>query len=81
MSAKQVKVFAEIANEREYQDTIWGAVADATHSDEEWSRFIEDYSKGLGRAEKYKGDFRTRMIKVAAIAVAAVEAHDRKAGT
>lgn len=80
MSAKQVKVFAEIAAEREYQDTIWGAATDAAWSEEEWQQWIENYSKGLGRAEKYMGDFRTRMLKVAAIAVAAIETHDRKAG-
>jgi hypothetical protein len=72
-------VLKEVSTERDYQDTQWGRGLDDRWVEKDWQDFIDNYSKALGRAEKYKDDFRTRMVKVAAIAVAAVEAMDRKA--
>lgn len=60
------KVLDDIRAERAYQDKTWGG-----------SGFDDTQSEAEGRAAGR--DFRTRMVKAAALAVAAIEAHDRKA--
>jgi len=74
----QEKIIEEILAEREYQDHKWGGdVHDDRHSSHDWVAFI---TKHLGKAVcwPWSGDrFRTQMIKVAALAVAAAEWHDR----
>lgn len=73
----RVKVFEEIAEERQYQDACWGGKSeDVKHSETTWLHFINEYANGTGRAEGR--DFRERMIKAAALCVAAVEALDYK---
>lgn len=72
------EIYAEIDTERAYQDAIWGADVDDKWSEDDWVQWIENYSKGIGRAEKYKGDFRTRMLKTAAICIAAIESLERQ---
>lgn len=74
----KVKAFASIINERRYQDEKWGG---PEHDDGEtelnWQRYITEYANAQGRSASY--DFRKRMVKVAALAMAAIEAVDRKA--
>jgi hypothetical protein len=75
--AHQKKILDEVAAERCYQDAKWGgSIHDVTESEVNWIGYITEYAKGAGRSASY--DFRKRMIKVAALAVAAVEAHDLK---
>lgn len=86
----QLGVLNELAAERRAQIRQWGG---AEHDDEhdltDWTDFV---NKQLKRAEKSaKGiksgtagvndgtNFRTAMIKIGAIAVAAIESYDRKA--
>ncbi len=70
-------IFDEIDTERAYQDSKWGGKKmDDGHSDEDWLGWIAEWSQGTGRATAH--DFRTRMLKTAAMAVAAVESVDRK---
>ena len=72
-----VKVLKDVYNERSYQDTKWGGTPfDRQHSEAEWLTWINEYANGTGRAEGRA--FRERMIKTAALAVAAVEALDSK---
>lgn len=61
----------EIINERERQTEIGNDINDDLNSPAEWAGFISQYA---GRA--LDEDFRENMIKVAALAMAAVEAYD-----
>lgn len=73
----QEKILEEIKAEREYQDYKWGGPRhDDGHSANDWIAYITSY---LGKNEmSYNNlDFRNDMIKVAALAVAAVEWYDR----
>jgi hypothetical protein len=78
VSRQRADIFTEIENEREYQDTQWGHAQDDKWTNAEWIHFLENYANARERAVKYEHDFRTRMVKVAAIAVAYLESHDRK---
>lgn len=70
-------VLKEVYNERGYQDKLWGGKGfDTTHTEAEWLTWISEYAYGNGRAAGRA--FRERMIKTAALAVAAVEALDVK---
>ena len=70
-------IFGEISAERDYQDKKWGGPAiDDTRSYQDFVNWINEYGNGRGRASNY--DCRTRMIKTAALAVAAIESMDRK---
>lgn len=68
------RIYAEITGERQYQDKKWGgADHDDKQSQTEWMNDIAGYLNHTTY------DFRTRMVKVAALAVAAIQAHDRNA--
>lgn len=70
-------VLCDVRRERASQDAEHGGAAhDDTHTFDEWAAFIR---KQLARAES--GARRERLVKVAALAVAAVEAIDRTALT
>lgn len=75
----QEKIMEEILAEREYQDHKWGGdVHDDRHSSSDWIAYI---TKHLGKAVVWPWSgtrrFRDQMIRVAALAVAAAEWHDR----
>lgn len=61
----------EIIDERERQTEIGNDVGDEWNTAAEWAGFIAQYA---GRAVDV--DFRENMVKVAALALAAIEAHD-----
>ena len=68
-------IWAEIQEERERQSKNWGgAQHDDQHTPNDWIAFIA-YHAGRG---SYRSNFRTQMVKVAALAVAAIEAWDRR---
>jgi hypothetical protein len=70
---KQTAIVKEILVERDRQDDKWGGPEhDDDHYDEDWVRFIEEHAK-----KSLTGDFRKRMVEVAALAVAAIEFNDR----
>jgi hypothetical protein len=83
------KILEEIREERNHQDKKWGGPAhDDQHNAYAWVAFITTY---LGQAisdfvnENHLGlvqlrKFRYNMVKVAALAVAAIEVVDRKLG-
>ncbi len=65
-------VFDEIVRERMAQDEKWGGSDhDIEHSQWDWRHFIRTHGE---RAVDL--DFRKQMIRVAALAVAAIQAHD-----
>lgn len=68
------KVFNQIRHERENQDAQWGgAVHDDTHDEQEWIGFMDEQ---LTKASD-NGEYRERFVKIAALAVAALESMDR----
>lgn len=81
------EILQEIREERKHQDAKWGGPAhDDEHSMYVWVGFISYYlGQSLSSAIKEYGSvkhryqiFRYHMVKVAAIAVAAVQSIDRK---
>lgn len=80
-----MSVYEEIKSERDYQDKKWGHTADDTlNTPWMWAAYIARYAtnwmKGtfLPIGTSATEDFRESMVKVAAIAVAAVESLDRQ---
>lgn len=71
------KVLAEIVNERKFQDTIWGREFDNHNKLNDWVTYITHYAAKNYGPKVGVEVFRNNMIKVAALAVAAVEACDR----
>jgi hypothetical protein len=76
----RAKIYSEIDGERSAQDEKWGGPGhDDSHDSRDWVAFI---TRHLGRAVIWPFDgplFRRQMIRVAALAVAAVEWCDRSA--
>lgn len=75
-------ILAEIETEREYQDQKWGHAFDDENTPHEWVAYIAHYAARhlAGNPAGVDVDkFRLDMVKVAALAVAAIEAVDRKA--
>lgn len=84
---KVSNLYLEIADERSHQDKKWGGPEhDNHHTTFEWVGFITYYLgksidciiNNAGKEEHQLLLFRYNMIKVAALAIAAVEAVDRK---
>ena len=78
-------IFNEIANERNYQRERWGDEADVTiNTPNDFVAYITHYASRWfnGGFEPYPSNvvdaYRTSMIKVAALAVAAIEALDKQ---
>lgn len=77
--------YDEIKEEREYQDKRWGHHADDTHNKPtDYVAYIAHYSTRwfpggwAPYSAKTVEEFRTSMVKTAAIAVAAIESIDRQ---
>ena len=74
-------VIIDVINERKRQDEKWGGskIDDQRNRPFDWCLIIQDYASlartmaRLDSSEKY----RKRMVQIAALAVAAVESHDR----
>lgn len=78
-------IFNAIDKEREYQETRWGNTADDTkNTPNDYAAYIAHHSTrwftgGFAPYSQSAVDtFRAQMIKVAAIAVAAIESLDRQ---
>lgn len=84
MESTLEKVLHEIRTERQYQDEKWGHESDDTRNTPwMWASYIAQYATGWmrGAFSLATGDtdsFRTAMVKVASIAVAAIESIDRQ---
>ena len=78
-------IFKQIDFERAYQDNLWGgSIHDDKHGTRDWTSFIAVY---LGRANGVESNWgedldqvRAMFIKVATLAVAAIESIDRNSG-
>lgn len=74
---QQVKIIAQVIQERKMQDRQWGgADHDDTHPVGDWIEYIYHQIDLLDLR-----DPRERFIKIAALAVAAVESEDRRNGS
>lgn len=67
-------VYQEVQVERRRQNAQWGGAShDDQHFISNWRTYIRDFLEG------HRGpDYRSRMIAIAALAIAAVESWDRK---
>ena len=72
-SENRTGIYAEISAGRRHHDSCGAARFDDTRTEAEWRDYISHCMAS-------RGDFRAEMLKAAALAVAAIEAHDRKAG-
>lgn len=71
-----MSVYEEIKQERARQDKEWGGPRhDDTHSEFHWRDFIQEHVQ----RSRSLGAYRRQMIRVAALAVAAIESYDRRA--
>jgi hypothetical protein len=70
-------IYAQITEERYGQDRQWGGkLHDDEHKKSLWRRILAEH---VERLRKEKGDsWRHRLVVIAALCVAAIEAHDRK---
>ena len=74
MTDPQVKVIAQVIQERKNQDRQWGGPDhDDSHNLGDWMSYFEYQFTSMG-----EDNARQRLIKIAALAVAAVESIDRK---
>lgn len=78
-------IFDQIERERAVQDRTWGEVTDNSNSTLDWVAVINTHAclglkKGVGVGSWSPGldHFRSQMVRVAALAVAAIQATDRR---
>lgn len=85
----QATVFKQIAVERERQDRQWGGHDhDDEHERPHWLNFIDEHkarakkaiSRQTGQREARPDldEYRKQLVEIAALAIAAIESHDRK---
>jgi len=69
------QVLTDVRTERGRQEAEWGGqYTDDKNTQSDWLRLIEHQ---IHQARYHKAEFRERMIKIAALAVASVESYDR----
>lgn len=75
------KIFKQIEAERKHQDSKWGAEFDDRNTPYNWAAYIAQYStRNLIGDPRVASEvlFRADMVKVAALAVAAIESINRR---
>jgi hypothetical protein len=82
MTMIDAKVLSEIIHERAAQDAEWGGAAhDDTHGPGEWLEYISHQLDQADAAASFPDEVawsvRDRLIKIAALSVAAIESIDR----
>lgn len=72
-------VFSQIAAERRDQDARQGGgpASDDARERRDWLRIIADHRDRAVRAQRDGDAYRLQLVKIAAVCVAAIEAHDR----
>ena len=70
-------IYAAIDYERDYQDERWGDEFDDKNTANDWCTYICRYATNAADFNGTTVRFREQMTKVAALAVAAIEATDR----
>ncbi len=72
-------ILDEVQAERDYQEETWGAAFDDKNNLDNWIAYIVTYC-GSSAVQTTPSEQRQKMVKVAALAVAACEAFDRNDG-
>jgi hypothetical protein len=87
MTRPIIYTYGEITKERNRQDEIWGGPEhDDTHTPEEWRSYIQYQINNMSPSDRMtsaildEDNYRTRLIRIAALAVAAIQSLDRKKG-
>ncbi len=79
-SYRSSSVLIEVLNERRRQDDKWGGPKhDDHHVDKDWLGFIS--KRSVDKGARNPKDRRQNLLEIAALAVAAIESMDRKAGS
>jgi len=73
-------IYAAIDAERDYQDERWGNEFDDKNTSNDWCTYICRYAANAAAFDITTAQFREQMVKVAALAVASIEATDRTGG-
>ena len=75
--AQQV-VLNQIIAERRRQDSQWGGAGhDDEHGPSDWLGFLKEHRDRAAKTVKDSDAYRHRLVVIAALAVAAIESHDR----
>lgn len=74
------RIFNQIAKERAYQEGKWGSKFDDKNTLNDWLAYIAGYGARASNIDVDKIVQRAAMVKVAALAVAALETFDRNGG-
>lgn len=67
------EIFHKITAERQYQDAKWGVENDKNNTPNDWIAYITKYAGNASSLPFSEAHFRMQMIKVAALAIAALE--------
>ena len=77
MTAREV-IYSQIEAERQRQIRKWGGAArDDQHRPGKWLRLLAEHRDRAIRDKRRPDAFRHQLVVIAALCVAAVEAHDR----
>lgn len=80
LSVGAERVIGDVLLERQYQDEEWGgAEHDDTHTRQEWVTFLVEHLGRVAGAES-REQYRHQLVRVAALALAAIESNDRGGG-
>lgn len=71
------EIFEAISAERDYQDGVWGTKFDDKNTPNDWATFLTQYAGKVAPLQMETEVYRKNLVKVAAIAVAALEALER----
>jgi hypothetical protein len=74
------QIFEQIEAERKYQDGKWGDEFDKKNTLNDWVTYINIYAGQAAKMGNSKEEQRTQMLKVATLAVAALERFDENDG-
>jgi hypothetical protein len=73
-------ILQQIKDERAYQNSRWGNAFDDKNTTNDWVTYICQRAACAAPLGKDDGSSRRFLVQVAALAVAAIEAHDRNNG-
>ncbi len=73
-------IYHAIRREREYQNDLWGPEFDDKNTANDWVTYITKYAAKTADIPMTQGHYEIAMLKVAALALAAIEASKRNDG-
>lgn len=80
MKVSREKIFKVMSGERDYQNERWGPDFDDKNTKNDWVSYICRYACSGAAMDQDTSEFVDAMFKVAALAVAAIEAGARNDG-